>query len=54
MLIIWTQKVKLFYSATNSAIGKEVIFEYSNDIKNTISTAHNIDIWLLGNEVYNL
>lgn len=35
------------------AIGKEVIFEYLNDIKKTISTAHNIDVWLLGNEVYN-
>lgn len=29
------------------AIGKESIFEYLKDIKKTINTSHNIDVWIL-------
>lgn len=32
------------------AIGKEVIFEYLNDIKSTISKSHNVDVWILDRE----
>lgn len=34
------------------AIGKEVQFEYGNNIKETISTAHNIDVWILDKDDY--
>lgn len=34
------------------AIGKEVQFKYLNNIKETISTAHNIDVWIVDKDDY--
>ncbi len=34
------------------AIGKEVIFEYQNNIRKTIFASHNIDVWILDKYEY--
>lgn len=43
---------KIFENISICAIGKEVRFEYLADRKKIISTAHNIDVWILDNEEY--